>query len=351
MTLDAAIRADTVDVIVIGGGPVGENVADYAVAGGLSAVIVESELLGGECSYWACMPSKALLRTGHAVGGRRGGCPAPPRDFDPPPCSPAATYFTHNWDDDGQVEWAEGAGIAVLRGHGRLAGERTVVVDDAPTARRRSPLAVPWWCAPGASRSGRRCRAWTPSARWSSRDATSAKEIPARLGVLGGGVVGCELAQAFQRLGSQVTLLQRGPRLLPATEPFAGERVAAALRERGGRRAAGRSGWTRSSPAGDAITLHVGDETITVDELLVATGRRPNTADVGVETVGLEPGEPLDGGRLRAGRGRRRAVALRRGRRHRPGAAHPPGQVPGADRRRGDRGPRRRGGARHRAVG
>jgi pyruvate/2-oxoglutarate dehydrogenase complex dihydrolipoamide dehydrogenase (E3) component len=127
---------------------------------------------------------------------------------------------------------------------------------------------------------------------WTSRDATSAKEIPPRLGVLGGGVAGCELAQAFQRLGSQVTLLERGPRVLSGMDPFAGERVAAALRAEGVDVRL-RRGLDSVSPDGDAIALHLGDETVTVDELLVATGRRPNTADVGLEAVGLEPGVAL----------------------------------------------------------
>jgi dihydrolipoamide dehydrogenase len=127
---------------------------------------------------------------------------------------------------------------------------------------------------------------------WSSRDATSAKEIPPRLGVLGGGVVGCEMAQAFRRLGSDVVLLQRGPRLLPGMEPFAGERVAAALREEGvDVRLQHR--LESVAAAGDQIELRMDDGTAIVDELLVATGRRPNTATIGVDTVGLEPGKPL----------------------------------------------------------
>jgi dihydrolipoamide dehydrogenase len=127
---------------------------------------------------------------------------------------------------------------------------------------------------------------------WSSRDATSAKEVPPRLGVLGGGVVGCEMAQAFRRLGSEVVLLQRGPRLLPGAEPFAGERVAAALRAEGVDVRL-QHGLESVAPAGDAIELRLADGTVVVDELLVATGRRPNTAAIGVEAVGLTPGEPL----------------------------------------------------------
>ncbi len=281
----------TVDVIVIGGGPVGENAADYAVRAGLSAAIVESELLGGECSYWACIPSKALLRTGHAAAALR-RLPGTRAEFDPAAVLARRDWFTGGWNDGGQVEWATGAGIAVLRGTGRLVGERTVEVDGGPagpqtlTARRAVVLctgSVPVR-PPVPGLAGVRT--------WGSREATSAKEVPARLGVLGGGVVGCELALAFQRLGSQVVLLQRGPRLLPGMEPFAGERVAAGLREEGVDVRL-RHGLRSVSPAGDGIALHIGDETVGVDELLLATGRRPNTDSVGLEAVGLEPGERL----------------------------------------------------------
>ncbi|MCX6466870.1 MAG: NAD(P)/FAD-dependent oxidoreductase [Pseudonocardiales bacterium] len=274
------------DVVVIGGGAVGENAADYATRAGLSAAIVEAELLGGECSYWACMPSKALLRTGHAAAALR-RLPGTTAEFDPQAVLRRRDGFTHDWDDTSQVEWAEGAGITVLRGHARITGERRVeVAGETVTARHAvvvctgsTPVTPP---VPGLD----------TVRTWSSRDATSTKEVPPRLGVLGGGVIGCELALAFRRLGSEVVLLQNGPALLPAMEPFAGERVAAALREEG---VDLRLDTHLDSVAADggAIALHVGGETLVVDELLVATGRRPNTAEVGVEAVGLEPGEPL----------------------------------------------------------
>jgi len=275
-----------VDVIVVGGGAVGENVADYAARGGLTAMIIEGELLGGECSYWACMPSKALLRTGHAVAALR-RLPGTSAEFDPLAVLARRDAIAHSWDDSGQVEWAEGAGITVRRGRARLTGTRTVTVDGEQLTARRAvalctgslPVRPP---VPGLD-----------SVRtWSSRDATSAKEIPPRLGVLGGGVVGCELAQAFRRLGSAVTLLQRGPALLAALEPFAGERVAAALRTEGVDVRLD-TALDSVAAAGDAVQLHVGAETITVDELLVATGRRPNTADLGLESFGLEAGAAL----------------------------------------------------------
>ena len=279
-----------VDVIVLGGGPVGENAADYAVRAGLSALIVESELLGGECSFWACIPSKALLRTGHAAAALR-RLPGTTVAVDPKAVLARRDSFTHDWDDESQVQWATGAGIRVLRGLGRIVGERAVEVDgpagrETVVARRAVvvctgsvPISPP---VPGLD----------TVRTWSSRDATSAKEIPPRLGVLGGGVVGCEMAQAFRRLGSEVVLLQRGPRLLPGMEPFAGERVAAAMRAEGvDVRLEHR--LESVAPAGDQIELHTGDGTTVVDELLVATGRRPNTASIGADVVGLTPGEAL----------------------------------------------------------
>ncbi|MDN5929894.1 MAG: NAD(P)/FAD-dependent oxidoreductase [Pseudonocardia sp.] len=274
------------DVVVIGAGAVGENAADYAARGGLSVALVESELVGGECSYWACMPSKALLRTGHAAAALR-RLPGTTASVDPRAVLARRDTFTHGWDDASQVEWAEGAGLTLLRGHARITGVRTLSVGgEAVTARHAvvvctgsSPVTPP---VPGLD-----------SVRhWSSRDATSTKDVPPRLGVLGGGVIGCELAQAFGRLGSEVVLVQKGPALLPSMEPFAGERVAAALRAEGVDLRLDAS-LDSVSASGDAIDLHIGGSVVTVDEFLVATGRRPNTADVGVEAVGLAVGDPL----------------------------------------------------------
>lgn len=273
------------DVVVIGAGPVGENAAGYAVDAGLSAALVEDELLGGECSYWACIPSKALLRTPQAVVDAR-RLPGVTADFDPAAVLERRTSFTSNWDDAGQVEWAQGAGATVLRGRGRLAGERTVEVTGSDgttttlTARRAVVLATGSVAVtpgvPGLDTVG----------YWGSREATSAKEVPGRLGVLGGGVVGCEMALAFARLGSRVTLVNHGPRVLPGAEPTASERVADGLR------AAGvdlrlDTGLDRVEASGGATVLHAGGDTVEVDRLLVATGRRPATDDLGLDTVGV----------------------------------------------------------------
>jgi pyruvate/2-oxoglutarate dehydrogenase complex dihydrolipoamide dehydrogenase (E3) component len=280
-----------VDVIVIGGGAVGENAADYAKRAGLSTVIVEADLLGGECSYWACMPSKALLRTGHAVAAVR-RLPGTSAEFDPAAVLARRDAIAHHWNDESQVEWATGAGITLLRGNARITGERTVEVDGS--AGRQTLLARHAVVISTGSTPNVPPVPGLDSVRtWTSRDATSAKVIPPRLGVLGGGVVGCEMAQAFRRLGSEVLLLQRGPRLLPAMEPFASERVAAALRDEGVDVRLERGLESVASTPSDAIELHIADGAVVVDELLVATGRRPNTATVGLEAVGLEPGKPL----------------------------------------------------------
>ena len=271
-----------VDVVVIGAGAVGENVADYAHRSGLSTVMVESELVGGECSYWACMPSKALLRTADAVVAAR-RLPGVTAEYDVEAVLKRRDSITHGWDDSSQVDWAEGAGIPVVRGRARLDGERVVRVGDEVFRARHAVVVAT------GSRPIRPPIPGMDSVRvWTSRDATSAHAVPRRLGVLGGGVVGCELAQAWRRLGSEVVLLVRGPRLLPSVEPVGSEKVAAGLR-RDGVDVRLDTGLDSVAADGDTIALRVGGETIVVDELLVATGRRPNVDDLGLESVGVTP--------------------------------------------------------------
>ena len=250
-------------------------------------MLVESELVGGECSYWACMPSKALLRTADAVVAAR-RLPGVTAEYDVEAVLKRRDAIAHGWDDTSQVEWAEGAGIPVVRGRARLVGERVVEVGEEQFRARHAVVVAT------GSRPVRPPIPGLDSVRtWTSRDATSAHAVPRRLGVLGGGVVGCELAQAWRRLGSEVVLLVRGPRLLPSAEPVAQELVAAALRREGVDVRLG-TGLDSVAPDGDAIALHVGAETLVVDELLVATGRRPNVDDLGLETVGLDGPPSVD---------------------------------------------------------
>lgn len=301
------------DVVVIGGGPVGENAADRAARTGLSVALVESELLGGECSYWACMPSKVLLRAGAVRSLARDT----PGLADPGPPDVAAVFarrdeITQHWDDAGQVSWVEGAGLTLVRGHGRLAGERLVEVtmpsgsvgtanfagtdraaDGAPVTRLlRARHAV--IVASGSLPVLPDIPGLAEVSPWSSREAAAADAVPESLVVVGGGVVGVEMANAYSDLGAQVTLLVRG-RLLSGTEPFAGEMVADALRDRGVDVRTGAEAISVERP-GDrlegaapglvTVTLADGDK-VTAAEILVATGRVPRTADLGLASVGL----------------------------------------------------------------
>ncbi len=282
----------TYDLIVIGAGPVGENVADRAVQGGLSAVIVESELVGGECSYWACMPSKGLLRAGAVLREARdvdGAKQAVSGALDVAGVLRRRDTLTHDWDDSSQVEWLSSAGIDLVRGHGRLVGVKQVEVTDADgnTTRLTARHAVAVCTGTAALLPD------TPGladiAPWTSREATSAQEIPASLAIIGGGVVAAEMATAYADLGAEVTLVVRGA-LLAANEPFAGELVGRALEERGVR-ILRHTNVVSAQRVGDEKELELSDGTrIRAAEVLVATGRVPRTEDLGLDAVGLVPG-------------------------------------------------------------
>ncbi|MBA2810744.1 NAD(P)/FAD-dependent oxidoreductase [Streptomyces sp. KM273126] len=286
----------TYDVVVLGAGPVGENVADRTRAAGLSTAVVENELVGGECSYWACMPSKALLRPviaradARRVPGLRHLVQGP---LDAAEVLAHRDYETSHWKDDGQVRWLESIGADLHRGHGRLDGPRRVVVDGPDGTRQvltaRHAVAV---CTgsrallpglPGLDR----VRPWT------SREATSAQAVPGRLVVIGGGVVAVEMATAWQALGSRVTVLVRGKGLLPRMEPFAGELVAEALTEAGVEVRTGTSAESVTRENGTVVVRTDAGDRFEADEILFATGRAPRTEDIGLDTVGMEPGSWL----------------------------------------------------------
>jgi pyruvate/2-oxoglutarate dehydrogenase complex dihydrolipoamide dehydrogenase (E3) component len=298
---------DAYDVIVLGAGPAGENAAGRAAGHGLSVAIVERELVGGECSYWGCMPSKTLLRPGDVIAAARrvpGAAAAVTGTIDVAAALSRRDWMVSDYDDAGQLPWLTDNNIDLVRGHGRLAGERTVEVTLAGGDVRRLTAAKAIVVATGTVPFVPPVSGLAEANAWDNRTATGAKEIPRRLLVLGGGAIGVELAQAFRRLGSdKVTVVEGSHRLLSREEPFAGDEVRQAFEAEG---IDVRTGATltevRRAGAGATATAMLDDGTeIEADEILVAVGRRPRTADLGVDSVGLEPGKPVEvDDRLRA---------------------------------------------------
>ena len=290
---------DTYDVIVLGAGSTGTNVAWYARDNGLTVAVVERELVGGECSYWACMPSKALLGPTHALAAARRvpGAAQAVGEVDVPAVLARRDSFISHLDDASQARWMESIDADLVRGDGRLAGQREVTVtrSDGSVHRLLARRAVV--VATGSRASVPPVEGLTDVSPWDNRDVTTATQIPERLLVLGGGVVGCEMAQAYRRLGArEVTVVQRAERLVPGVEPWAGELLADAFAAEGITVLTGRTAIRASREGQDGpVTLLLDDGTELVgDELLVAAGRRANTEDIGLETVGLQPGGPID---------------------------------------------------------
>jgi len=285
----------TYDVIVLGAGAVGENAADRAGRTGLSVAIVESELVGGECSYWACMPSKALLRPGAVLAAALdvpGAVAAVNGSLDIDAVLARRTAFTHDWDDSSQVDWVQSVGIDLVRGHARFTGPRTVEVstDEGPvTLVARDAVIV----ATGSEPVMPPIPGLATAKAWTSREATAVDEIPASLVIIGGGVVGVEMATAYTDLGCHVTLVVRGERVLSGAEPFAGDLLGESLRELGvDLRLSTAVSSVERTDGGVVLVLEPGGE-VRAAEVLVATGRRPRTADLGLEALGLTPGLPL----------------------------------------------------------
>jgi pyruvate/2-oxoglutarate dehydrogenase complex dihydrolipoamide dehydrogenase (E3) component len=273
------------DVVVIGAGAPGEVIAGRLGEAGVSVAIVEERLVGGECSFYACMPSKALLRPLeiHAEAARVKGVEV--GGLDVPAVLARRDEVVHDLDDSTQLPWLTDRGITLVRGHGRLEGERRVAVGDEALVARKAVVV-----ATGSAAAMPPLPGLAEARPWTNIEATTTKEVPGRLAVLGGGVVGVEMSQAWAALGSQVTLVHRGERLIEREEPFAGAQVADALRDYGVDVRLRTSVASVSRNGAVGVELE-GGGSVEADELLVAIGRTPRTSDVGLETVGLEPGK------------------------------------------------------------
>lgn len=290
---------DRFDVVVVGAGPAGEVAVSALAQGGLRCALLEQELIGGECTNWACIPTKTLLRPPEVqhASARVAGVSKPQLDWGP--ISAYRDWMTRSLDDANAIAGYESQGIAVVKGAGRLAGPgrvevggRTLEAERVIVATGSEPIVPP---IAGLEEAG----------YWTNREATQLREVPASAVVIGGGPVGIELAQILARFGARVTLVEIFDRLLARETPEVGELVAKALEEDGIALRVGRRAVAVRRDDGERVLQLEDGEEVRAEVVVVAGGRRPRTGGIGLETVGIEPGSggiPIDG-RCRAGAG------------------------------------------------
>jgi pyruvate/2-oxoglutarate dehydrogenase complex dihydrolipoamide dehydrogenase (E3) component len=280
-----------VDVVVLGAGPAGEVVAGRLGARKLEVALVEDRLVGGECSYWACMPSKALLRPAQALDEVRrvpGAAEAVTGELDVAAALARRTEVIHGLDDSGQLSWLDERGVLLVRGHGHLAGKLVVHVGETILRARRAVVV-----AVGTAPMIPPIDGLAEAKPWTNREATTTDAVPSSLIVIGGGPVGAELAQAFATLGAGVTLLERESHLLEREEPFAAAQVAAGLEADGVTVLTDvRAESVVRGDDGRVTVVTTTHGTLQADEILVASGRRHLTEDLGLEAVGVATSHP-----------------------------------------------------------
>ncbi|MFG1971502.1 dihydrolipoyl dehydrogenase family protein [Nonomuraea fuscirosea] len=297
--MSAYEAAEEYDVIVIGTGPVGQTIAERVRSAGLTVAAVERELVGGECSYWACIPSKAMLRPVTALADARrvgGAREAVTGNADATAVLARRDAWVTDWDDRGQAQFLKDIGADLIRGHARLDGPRRVSVElpggSAVALTARHAVVV---CT-GSRPNYPELPGLADVRPWTNREATDSPKVPGRLAIIGGGGVGVEMATAWQGLGSSVTLLAQSEGLLPKMEPFVGEMIARSYAEAGidVRIGVTVEGLRRQDRTGPVTLSLAGGAELEADEVLLAIGRRPLTGDIGLQTVGLEPGSWLE---------------------------------------------------------
>jgi len=287
------MSAREVDVVVVGGGPAGEVAAGRLADSGLDVALAEAELIGGECSYWACMPSKALLRPAELLAETRRVPGLPVGDeLDVDRILARRDEVIHDLDDSSQLPWLEKRDITLLRGHAEIVGERRVRIGDEELTARRAVVV-----ATGSAPAMPPIDGLADVGAWSNREVTTAKAVPESLLILGGGVVGVEMAQAWSSLGSEVTIVEGMGRILANEEEFASDQVGAALRDRGVviRTGAEATAARRDEAAGTVVLEIDGDDTLEAAHLLVAVGRKARVEGLGLESVDAgTDGDPIE---------------------------------------------------------